>query len=146
MKLFNVSMGTPYYNPHINRPYDNGSYEPPEDPLYGVARLINCAAELRCEVPGMTYVGTGYSYLRGIAPYAAAGALSFDKIDIVGFGRMAFAYPDFARDMINGQFDSRRSCISCGKCVELMRAIAPAGCPVRDKLYLPIYKEHCMRG
>ena len=146
MNLFNVSMGTPYYNPHVNRPYDSGGYEPPENPLCGVARLINCAFELRAAVPGMIYVGTGYSYLRSIAPYAAAGALSEDKIDIVGFGRMAFAYPDFACDMINGQFNSRRSCISCGKCVELMRAIAPAGCPVRDSLYLPIYKEHCMRG
>ena len=75
--------------------------------------------------------------------YAAAGTLASGKADMVGFGRMAFAYPDFARDMIAGEFDSKKTCLGCGKCVQLMRRITTAGCPVRDKVYTPIYVETC---
>lgn len=143
LSLLNLSMGTPYYNPHVNRPYDSGGYEPPEHPLAGVERMINAAAEIKASVPALRLIGTGYSYLRGSAMYAAAGALSTGRADMVGFGRMAFAYPDFARDMMNGQFDNKKTCIGCGKCVQLMRRCATAGCPVRDRLYTPIYVEEC---
>ncbi len=143
LSVLNVSMGTPYYNPHVNRPYDSGGYEPPEHPLAGVARMIDTAAEIKSAVPGLCVIGTGYSYLRGSAMYAAAGTLVSGKADMVGFGRMAFAYPDFARDMIAGEFDSKKTCLGCGKCVQLMRRITTAGCPVRDRIYTPIYMEAC---
>lgn len=143
LSLLNLSMGTPYYNPHINRPYDSGGYEPPESPLSGVSRMINSAAEIKRGVEGLTVVGTGYSYLRALGANAAAGALSEGMTDIVGFGRMAFAYPDFARDMINGCFDPKKTCLGCGKCVQLMRRLTTTGCPVRDKMYTPIYVDAC---
>ncbi len=143
LSLLNLSMGTPYYNPHVNRPYDSGGYEPPEHPLSGVERMINAAAEIKSALPSLKVIGTGYSYLRASSPFAAAGVLSSGMADMVGFGRMAFAYPDFARDMINGRFDAKKTCIGCGKCVQLMRRCATAGCPVRDRLYTPIYVENC---
>ncbi len=143
LTLLNLSMGTPYYNPHINRPYDSGGYEPPEHPLSGVSRMIKTAARIKSEIPALSVIGTGYSYLRGSAPNAAAGVLSSGGADMIGFGRMAFAYPDFARDMINGEFDVKKSCLACGKCVQLMRRCATAGCPVRDRMYTPIFVENC---
>ena len=56
---------------------------------------------------------------------------------------MAFAYPDFARDLLRtGALDRAKCCLTCGKCTELMRMGAQAGCPVRDTaVYLPIYRE-----
>ena len=143
LSLLNLSMGTPYYNPHVNRPYDSGGYEPPEHPLTGVERMIKTAAEIKSSIPTLALIGTGYSYLRASAMYAAAGVLEAGGADMIGFGRMAFAYPDFARDMINGKFDNKQTCLSCGKCVQLMRRCATAGCPVRDRLYTPIYVENC---
>ena len=143
LSLLNLSMGTPYYNPHVNRPYDSGGYEPPEHPLTGVERMINTAAEIKSAIPSLTLIGTGYSYLRASAMYAAAGTLDAGASDMIGFGRMAFAYPDFARDMMRGEFDTKQTCISCGKCVQLMRRCATAGCPVRDRIYTPIYVENC---
>lgn len=143
LSLLNLSMGTPYYNPHVNRPYDSGGYEPPEHPLAGVCRMINTAAEIKASIPSLAVIGTGYSYLRGSAMYAASGVLGSGGADMIGFGRMAFAYPDFARDMIDGRFDAKQTCLACGKCVQLMRRLSTAGCPVRDRLYTPIYVGSC---
>ncbi len=143
MSLLNLSMGTPYYNPHVNRPYDSGGYEPPESPLVGVERMINASREIKAAVPKLTIIGTGYSYLRHLSPNVAAAVLDEGAVDMTGFGRMAFAYPDFARDMLNGKFDSKKTCLSCGNCVQLMRRIATSGCPIRDPLYRPIFIENC---
>lgn len=143
MSLLNLSMGTPYYNPHVNRPYDSGGYEPPESPLVGVERMINASREIKAAVPGLKIIGTGYSYLRHLSPNVAAAVLDEGAVDMAGFGRMAFAYPDFARDMIAEKFDPKKTCISCGNCVQLMRRIATAGCPIRDPLYRPIFIENC---
>jgi 2,4-dienoyl-CoA reductase-like NADH-dependent reductase (Old Yellow Enzyme family) len=75
MRLINLTMGNPYYNPHINRPYNKGAYIPEEHPLEGVARMINGAGEVQRMIPDIAVVGTGYSWLREFAPYIATGAL-----------------------------------------------------------------------
>ena len=44
VKLLNLSAGSPYYNPHIQRPAmfpPSDGYQPPEDPLVGVERGQN---------------------------------------------------------------------------------------------------------
>lgn len=147
VRLVNVTMGTPYYNPHVNRPYDIGGYTPEESQLVAVERLIGGAAAVRQHVPGLTVVGTGYSWLRHLAPYVGAGSIEGGKASIIGFGRMAFAYPDFAKDLIEtGSLHPAKSCIACSKCTELMRARSVTGCPVRDqKVYGPLYREFCMK-
>jgi len=68
---------------------------------------------------------------------AAGGA------DAIGFGRVAFAYPDFARDIIDtGAMDPRKCCMTCGLCSKIMRAGGRAGCPVRDAgQYMPELKR-----
>ena len=143
VRLVDMTLGSPYINPHVNRPYDGGGYEPPEEQMTGVARLMDAAAHMKESVPGITMIGTGYSYLRQFAANAAAGAVSSGMTDAAGFGRMAFAYPDFARDILeNGGLDLHKVCLTCSKCTALMRAMSCTGCPIRDRdPYLEIYRN-----
>lgn len=147
LSVIDMTMGSPYLEPHINRPYNKGGYVANEHPLAGVSRLISAAKEIREALPSLTVIGTGYSYLREFSPYAAAGALDAGCADIIGFGRMAFAYPEFARDMLAGKFDATKTCITCSKCTELMRHGSVTGCPIRDQeVYLPLYRKNVMEA
>ena len=145
VRLLNVTMGTPYFNPHVNRPYDKGGYVPPEHPLVGVARLLEGTTLVQRAVPGLTVVGTGYTWIRQHAAQVAAGMVSTGCASVVGFGRQAFAYPDFADDILRtGGLSKDKCCITCGKCAEILRAGGTAGCVIRDAgIYAPIYKACC---
>ncbi|MBE6757735.1 MAG: flavin oxidoreductase/NADH oxidase [Ruminococcaceae bacterium] len=147
MPLLDFTIGNPYVNPHVNRPYDKGGYLPPEHPLEGVARMMDCVGEVRRAFPNLTVIGSGYSYLRQFAPQLAAGAVESGVCDMAGFGREAFAYPTFARDIAeNGRMDPKKCCITCGKCTELMRAGSVAGCVPRDgAVYAPIYRRDVLK-
>lgn len=144
VKILNLTMGTPYYNPHVNRPYDVGGYIPEEHPLTGVARLVKGIGEIQLAYPDIGIVGTGYSWLRQYAPNLAAGCLERGLATMAGFGREAFAYPGFARDiLVNGSMDPKKCCISCSKCSDILRAGGTAGCVVRDaQVYAPVYKQY----
>jgi 2,4-dienoyl-CoA reductase-like NADH-dependent reductase (Old Yellow Enzyme family) len=142
----NVTICNPYYHPHLNRPHDNteaGRPQPPEHPLVGVHRLVDLAGRVQRACPGVAVVGTGYSYLRQYIPQFAAGTLHAGMAEIIGLGREAFAYPDFARDIIEkGEMDPNKVCISCSMCTQIMRDGGRAGCPIRDReVYGPILRE-----
>ncbi len=141
VKLLNLTMGTPYYNPHVNRPYDAGGYIPEEHQLQGVARLVNGIGEIKKAYPGMRIVGTGFSWLRHYAPNLAAGCIENGKADLIGFGREAFAYPEFVGDILQkGAMNEKKCCISCSKCADILRAGGNAGCVIRDAgIYAPEY-------
>lgn len=142
LPMLNITMGNPYRNPHVNRPYNQGPYVPDEHPLTGLGRMLDGARRIKAACPDTVIVGSGYSYLREFSPYLAAGGLESGAADVAGFGRLAFAYPDFAGDMLRGELDRRRVCIACGKCSALMRGGRAAGCVVRDQeVYLPLYRE-----
>lgn len=141
-RLFDVTIGNPYFNPHVNRPFDNGGYVPPEHPLEGVARMMRCVKAVQDRHPDMVVAGSAFTYLRQFSPYLAAGAVKNGVCALAGFGRMAFAYPEFARDILTDGFQPKKSCITCGKCTELMRGDKQAGCVIRDSdVYLPIYNS-----
>src|SRR5439155_11702389 len=62
-----VTAGSPYYNPHVQRPAlfpPIDAYAPPEDPLKGVARQIEATAQLKAAFPDLVFVGSAYSYLQ----------------------------------------------------------------------------------
>ncbi len=144
--LFNVSASSPYTAPHISRPYDQPGrfgYPPPEPQLKGVARLLNLGREIKQELPNSVVMGTGYSWLRHMAAEVAAGTVQEGWTDIVGFGRGAFAYPDFANDILRGSGMQRsKACITCTKCAELKASKALSGCVVRDsEVYLEPYRQ-----
>lgn len=151
VRLVNVSAGNPYYNPHVGRPFDQptrGSAPPAEHPLEGVARLLRLARQVQQAVPEMAIMSTGYSWLRQYFPYAGAAMLANGWTKVVGVGREAFAYPDFARDLLEkGSLDPRKVCTSCSKCTQLMRDDCVTGCVTRDgAVYAPIYKMQCLAG
>jgi len=147
LRIINITMGTPYHNPHINRPYNKGGYLPPEHPIIGVDRLIKYAGILQKTYPDITFIGTGYSYLGNAAPYVAAGAVENGLISAVGFGRMSFSYDTLALDILSGKFNPDKVCLTCGKCSEIMRAGGTTGCPIRDsEVYMPIYNFFCLKN
>lgn len=145
VRLVNLTGGNPYYNPHVNRPYDACYYTPPVHQLDGVSKLLHAAKELKASVPAdMMVISTGYSWLREFGANVAAGCIGQGWFDLAGFGRQSFAYPDFANDIKNGGMQRKKCCIACGKCSEIMRNGSTAGCVIRDaKLYAPIYLKSC---
>src|SRR4029450_11044284 len=89
--LVNISAGSPYYNPHVQRPAlypPSDGYLPPEDPLTGVARQMEATARLKADFPGLVFVGSGYSYLQEWLPHVARAAVREGWVDAVGLGRM----------------------------------------------------------
>ena len=50
-------------------------YEPPEDPLRGVARQIAATSHLKKSFPNLVFVGSGYSYLQEHLPRVAQHAV-----------------------------------------------------------------------
>lgn len=142
--LINITMGTPYFNPHVNRPYARGGYEQPENPIDGVARLLYGCKRAQAEVPDVVCVATGMSYLRQFGPAIAAGLIEEGGAKCVGWGRGAFAYPDFAKDIIeNGAMTPGKCCVTCGVCTKIMRQpTGRPGCPVRDTAwYYPEFQR-----
>ncbi|MGN1020240.1 MAG: flavin oxidoreductase/NADH oxidase [Aristaeellaceae bacterium] len=131
--LINITMGNPYKNPHVNRPYDHGNYVPDEHPLEGVGRVMKGVSEIQHAVD-IPVLGSAFSYLRQFSPNLAAGMVDGGHAAMAGFGRMAFAYPEFVQDARrDGRIDPRRVCLTCGGCAVLLRAGTPAGCILRDR-------------
>ena len=142
LPLVNITIGNPYVNPHVNRPADWQPYPLPEDPLLGVARMLACVGGIKRAAPGVQIVGSALSYPRQFAGNLAAGAIEAGIMDAAGFGRLSFAYPEFARDLLSGAgLDRRRCCVACGKCSQLMRMGSRTGCVVRDPEFTNLYKE-----
>ncbi|MFW6189356.1 MAG: NADH:flavin oxidoreductase [Planctomycetota bacterium] len=141
-----MTTGNPYYHPCYNRPFDTPTAEgnaPDEHPLTGVHRMLQIGRRVQRPHPDLLLVGTGYSYLRHFMPHFAAGALREGWAGMVGLGRGAIAYPDFARDVLQeGAVDPDRVCIACSRCSQLMRDGMPSGCVVRDgEVYGPLYRQ-----
>ncbi len=143
--VVNITIGNPYYNPYVNRPFDlpvAGGAAPPEHPLVGVARFVDIVRRIQEAFPEMLVIGGGYSWLRQFFPNVAAGSIRKGWATLVGVGRMAFAYPDFARDLASrGKLDPERVCVTCSACTQIMRDGGRTGCVPRDaQIYEPIYK------
>jgi 2,4-dienoyl-CoA reductase-like NADH-dependent reductase (Old Yellow Enzyme family) len=150
VSLVNVTMGSPYYNPHLGRPFERApvdGYLPPEHPLVGVERHLRLAAAAQQAQPDLAVIGTGYSWLRHFAANAGAASIAAGSVSVMGLGRGALAYPDFATDIAeHGRMTDRKSCIGVSYCTALMRAKHndlgqfPAGCAPREPFYAEQYK------
>ena len=146
VRLLNITMGNPYFNPHVNRPYAQGGYEAPEHPLQGVARMLNGIAQLKERNPEMALICSAVTYLGVAAPNVVAAYIRNGGFDLAGFGRTIFAYPDFAKDILkSGAMEKNKICICCSKCTQIMRTKGGTpGCVIRDRdVYMPIYKTQC---
>jgi NADPH2 dehydrogenase len=150
--LINATMGNPYAQPHIGRPFEYpppDGYESPEHPLIGVDRHFRATEAIQRAHPDLAVVGTGYSYLQEFLPQAAAANVRDGRVSLVGFGRAALAQPDLVRQLLDaGKLDRKRICRTFSYCTALMRAKDhplgqyPTGCPPFDKDgYAEVWKE-----
>ncbi len=134
-----TTAGSPYYNPHIQRPAyfpPSDGYQPPEDPLVGVARQVAATAELKREHPGLTFVGSGYSYVQDWLAHVGQAVVAADDVDVVGLGRMILSYPQLAADTLAGKpFDRRLVCRTFSDCTTAPRNGLVSGCYPLDDLY-----------
>jgi len=144
VEIINLTMGNPHVNPHVSRPFDIGSYIPPEHPLEGLARVCDCTGKIKRQFPSLVVVSSIHSYLRKFSANMAAGLVEQGISDMPGFGRESLAYPAFASDLlIIGALDDKKCCVTCGKCSELIRSGSAVGCVIKDKeVYLPIYQSY----
>jgi len=139
--------GSPYYNPHIQRPAafpPSDGYQLPEDPLVGVARQIAATAELKKLHPEMAIVGSGYSYLQEWLPNVGQKVVRDGNADFVGLGRMVLSYPDMPADVIAGkELGRKKICRTFSDCTTAPRNGIISGCFPLDPFYkdMPERKE-----
>lgn len=137
--LVSVTAGSPYYCPHIQRPAQyppSDGYQPPEDPLSGVSRLLTAAAALKRRHPSLAIVGSGYSYLQEWLPAIAAGAVVEGWTDSVGLGRVALSYPRLPADVLAGrEIDFKLYCRTFSDCTTAPRNGLISGCYPLDDFY-----------
>jgi len=139
IQLVCITAGSPYYVPHIQRPAlfpPSDGYQPPEDPLMGVARLIRVAGELKRAHPELTLVGSGYSYLQEWLPHAAQRVIREGMVDSIGLGRMMLSYPDLPADLLAGKpLQRKRICRTFSDCTTAPRNGLISGCYPLDPYY-----------
>jgi NADPH2 dehydrogenase len=140
VKLLNLSAGSPYYNPHIQRPAaypPSDGYQPAHDPLIDVVRQIQVVRQLKQKAPaGMILIGTAYSYLQEYLPHVAQAILREGWVDVVGIGRMVLSYPTLFSDALaSGQLTPKLLCRTFSDCTTAPRNGMISGCYPLDKYY-----------
>jgi NADPH2 dehydrogenase len=162
VKILNLSAGSPYYNPHIQRPAaypPSDGYQPAHDPLIDVARQINVVRRVKEHlnktlpdrvmpgsenqelaepaIPGgMILVGTAYSYLQEYLPHVAQAVVRNGWTDMIGLGRMVLSYPGLMADAVEkGALTSKLICRTFSDCTTAPRNGLISGCYPLDKYY-----------
>ena len=139
IRLVCISVGSPYYNPHFQRPAifpPSDGYQPPEDPLVGVARQIDIVRQLKRARPHLVYVGSGYSYLQEWLPNVAQAAIREGDVDFVGLGRMVLSYPEMPADVLAARpLGKKKICRTFSDCTTAPRKGLVSGCFPLDDYY-----------
>jgi 2,4-dienoyl-CoA reductase-like NADH-dependent reductase (Old Yellow Enzyme family) len=139
IRLICTTAGSPYYNPHVQRPAmfpPVDGYDPPEDPLRGVARQIEATARVKRDFPDLVIVGSAYSYLQEWLPHVAQHVVEHGMADFVGLGRLVLAYPDLPADVLSGAPLKRALfCRTFSDCTTGPRIGLVSGCYPLDPFY-----------
>jgi 2,4-dienoyl-CoA reductase-like NADH-dependent reductase (Old Yellow Enzyme family) len=134
-----ITAGSPYYNPHVQRPAffpPSDGYTPPEDPLIGAARMIAATAALTREHPDLAVVGSGYSYLQQWLPNAGQHAVRTGGVTSVGIGRGMLSYPHLPADVLAGRpLEASLLCRTFSDCTTAPRNGLVSGCYPLDEFY-----------
>jgi 2,4-dienoyl-CoA reductase-like NADH-dependent reductase (Old Yellow Enzyme family) len=135
----NLSCGSPYYNPHLQRPAifpPTDGYQPPEDPLVGCVRQIQAARQCKAAVPDLPLVGTAYTYFQDYLPQVAQAIVRQGWIDSVGLGRIVLSYPDLPYDVLmKGRLERKKVCRTFSDCTTAPRNGLVSGCYPLDPHY-----------
>jgi 2,4-dienoyl-CoA reductase-like NADH-dependent reductase (Old Yellow Enzyme family) len=149
VKILNLSAGSPYYNPHIQRPAaypPSDGYQPAHDPLIDVARQINVVrqvkehtAKLRTANPALpvpVLIGTAYSYLQEYLPHVAQYVVRHGWTDMIGLGRVVLSYPEMLADATTkGSLTPKLICRTFSDCTTGPRNGLISGCFPLDDYY-----------
>ncbi|HEV2349129.1 MAG TPA: NADH:flavin oxidoreductase [Terriglobia bacterium] len=139
IQLVNITAGSPYYCPHLQRPAiypPSDGYQPPCDPLMGVAQMMDATLNLKERFPNLIFVGTGYTYLQDFLPHVAQAAVREGWVDSVGLGRMVLTYPEQLQDVLQGAtIQHKRICRTFSDCTTAPRNGLPSGCYPLDAYY-----------
>ena len=140
VKILNLSAGSPYYNPHIQRPAaypPSDGYQPAHDPLIDVARQLDVVRRLKAQAPpGLLLVGSAYSYLQEYLPHVAQYVVRHGWTDFVGLGRMTLSYPGLLADALaTGKLENKLICRTFSDCTTAPRNGLVSGCYPLDKHY-----------
>lgn len=139
IQLVNITAGSPYYCPHVQRPAifpPSDGYQPPCDPLVGVAQMLDATRQLKERFPNLIFVGTGYTYLQDFLPNVAQAAVREGWVDSVGLGRMVLTYPEQLWDILQGApIQHKRICRTFSDCTTAPRNGLPSGCYPLDAYY-----------
>ena len=139
VKWICTTAGSPYYNPHVQRPAffpPLDGYDPPEDPLRGVARQIEATARLKADFPQLVFVGSAYSYLQEWLPHVGQYNVRQGLTDFVGLGLIALSYPDLPADVLSGNTLRRPAfCRTFSDCTTGPRLGMVSGCYPLDPFY-----------
>jgi|SRR5579864_7469219 len=139
IRLVNLTAGSPYYNPHLQRPAifpPSDGYSPPHDPLVEVARQMECTRELKRHFPELIFVGTGYTYFQDFLLNVAQAAVRDGWTDLVGLGRMVLSYPGILWDAVNGHpLNHKLICRTFSDCTTAPRSGLQSGCYPLDGYY-----------
>ncbi len=139
LSLVCATIGSPYYNVHIQRPAYFAvadGYPPPVHPLRNVERHLRIAAEFKRRCPDVRLVGSGYTCLQEYLPNVGEAVLRAGGADFIGIGRMVLAYPEICDDVLNGRpLDRCRICRTLGDCTNAPRHGLVSGCYPLDKFY-----------
>ena len=111
IRLVNLTAGSPYYNPHIQRPA-----------LFTRSRMVTNRRKIRCSAceadgndsrpeernfPNLLFVGSAYCYLQDFLPTSRRLPFEMDG-RTVGLGRMVLTYPELLWDALQGRPSSTR--------------------------------------
>ena len=140
LDLLNITIGNPYYNPHVNRPFKVGAYTPPESAEVGLERFKYVTGTIKNAHKDLPIVASGLSYYRENMIDQGSEMIESGICDFAGFGRIILAYPEFYRDYKNGGIQKKKLCALCSKCTELMRGKCVSGCALHDEVYREIYR------
>jgi len=139
VRMVNVTLGSPYYNPHLQRPAaypPSDGYQPHEDPLVSVARHLAVTRAAKRAARDMVFVGTGYTYLMDWLPHVAEAEVARGGVDAVGLGRMVLSYPELPRDVLRGAPLARKLvCRTFSDCTTAPRNGIVSGCFPLDPAY-----------
>jgi 2,4-dienoyl-CoA reductase-like NADH-dependent reductase (Old Yellow Enzyme family) len=137
--LLCVTAGSPYYNPHIQRPAffpPSDGYRPPNDPLIDAARMIAAAAALARAHPELAIVGSGYSYFQQWIPHVAQHVVRTGGATSVGIGRGMLSYPWLPADVLAGRpLQTGLLCRTFSDCTTAPRNGLVSGCYPLDDFY-----------
>jgi NADPH2 dehydrogenase len=139
VSVVNVSCGSPYYNPHIQRPAlfpPSDGYQPAEDPIINVARQVDVVRQLKQAVPEMPLVGSGLTYLQEFLPQVAQALVRGGWTDFAGVGRMVLSYPRIIADSLEkGVLETKMICRTFSDCTTAPRNGVKSGCYPLDDYY-----------